>query len=76
MSTLELIVKELKTLPPAKLGQVADYIHRLKEISLADRRPALEKTYGCLTEDEAGEMEKAIEASCERIDPREFPAGG
>ncbi len=72
MSALERIVEELKTLPPGKLNQAASYIHRLMETSPSDRRDALEKAYGCLTDEEAGEMEKAIEASCERIDPREW----
>lgn len=72
MSTLELIVEELKLLPPSKLDQAASYIHHLKESSPADRRVALEKAFGCLTEKEAVEMEKAIEASCEKIDSREW----
>ncbi|MBI4024782.1 MAG: hypothetical protein HY360_07350 [Verrucomicrobia bacterium] len=72
MSTLEIIVEELKTLPPAKLDQAASFIHRLRENGAADRRAALERAYGCLTEEEAGEMQKAIEANCERIDPREW----
>ena len=72
MSTLELIVKDLKTLPPAKLGQAADYIHHLKTVTAAERRAALDRAYGCLTEQEAKEMEEAITTNCERIDASEW----
>lgn len=32
MSTLELIVKDLEALPPAKLNVVAEFIHQLKKM--------------------------------------------
>jgi len=72
MSELEIIVEELKTLPPQKLQDAAGYIHRLSEIGRAHRRAALERAYGCLSEEEAGAMGKAIEANCERIDARDW----
>jgi len=50
MSALEIIVEELKALPPGKLAAAADYIHQLKETSLAERRHALDRAFGCLTE--------------------------
>jgi len=72
MSTLEIIVEELKTLPPGKLDEAAGYIHRLTEISQVERQAALDRAFGCLTEEEARQMEKAIHEHCERIDPREW----
>ena len=47
MSTLELIVEELKTLPPAKLDQAAEYIHQLQE---ANRTNALKNGDRCIPE--------------------------
>ena len=72
MSALESIVEELKALPPKKLAVAADYIHHLKSSTDAERRRALDRAYGCLTEEEAESMEKAIEANCERIDASEW----
>jgi hypothetical protein len=72
VSELEMIVEELKTLPPQKLQDAAGYIHRLSEIGRAHRRAALERAYGCLSEEDAMEMEKVIEANCERIDARDW----
>jgi hypothetical protein len=72
MSALESIVEELKTLPPKKLAVAADYIHQLKSSTDAERHRALDRAYGCLTEEEADSMEKAIETSCERIDASQW----
>jgi hypothetical protein len=72
MSALESIVEELKTLPPKKLAVAADYIHQLRASTDAERRRALDRAYGCLTEEEADSMEKAIETNCERIDARDW----
>lgn len=67
MSALENIVEELKTLTPRKLAVAADYIHQLKSTSDAERRRALDRAYGCLSDEEASSMERAIETICERI---------
>jgi len=72
MSELEMIVEELKTLPPQKLQDAAGYIHRLSEIGRTHRRAALERAHGCPSEEEAREMEEAIEACCEGIDARDW----
>ncbi len=61
-------MEELKTLPAKKLAVAADYIHQLKSAADAERKRALDRAYGCLTEEEADSMERAIEANCERID--------
>jgi hypothetical protein len=68
MSALETIVEELKTLPPKKFAAAADYVHRLKETSATERRLALDRAYGCLTESEADALAAAIHDNCERID--------
>ncbi|MGH7945004.1 MAG: hypothetical protein ACREH8_18580 [Opitutaceae bacterium] len=72
MSTLETIVEELKTLPPPKLEEAADYIHRLKEATHAERLAALERSAGLWSGPEGEAIEKAIEEGCERIDPRDW----
>lgn len=72
MSTLEMIVEELKTLPSNKLDEAHTLIHNLREKSVSERHAALDRAFGCLTENEAREMEKAIQDNCERIDPREW----
>ena len=68
LSTLDAIVEELKRLPPDKLTAAAGYIHRLAVAGNQEGRLALERAFGCLTAAEADELERAIAASCERID--------
>jgi hypothetical protein len=72
MSPLEAIVEELKALPPSQLAQAADFIHRLKTVTQAERQAILERTFGSLTEEEATEMERVIEQGCEQIDERDW----
>jgi hypothetical protein len=72
VSKLETIVEELKTLPPDGLDSAADYIHRLKTISRADRLSIVERTAGSLTPQEGDELARIIEEGCERIDERDW----
>jgi hypothetical protein len=72
VSELEMIFEELKALPPQKLRDAAGYIHRLSEGDRAHRKAALEKAFGCLSQEEAREMEAAIEACCEGVDARDW----
>ena len=72
MSSLEAIVEELKALPPSQLARAADFIHRLKVISQAERQAILDRIFGSFTEEEAAEMERAIEEGCEQIDERDW----
>lgn len=72
MSVLETVVEELKTLPASGLAAAADYIHQLKRSSAAERKRALERAFGCLSPNEADEMERAIAANCERIDASQW----
>ena len=67
MSTLETIVEDLKSLPPPKLQMAADYIQRLKDIGQEERQAALARTFGCLSPEEADELERVIDEGCEQI---------
>jgi hypothetical protein len=72
VSKLEAIVEELKTLPPQRLEQAADYIHRLHAGGRLERKAALRRTAGSLTNEEADEMARIIEEGCEQIDERDW----
>ena len=67
VSPLENIVENLKSLPPARLEVAAELVHRLKRISEEERQAALARTFGCLSPEEAGELERVIEEGCEQI---------
>ena len=67
VSPLENIVEDLKSLPPARLEVAAELVHRLKRISEEERPAALARTFGCLSPEEAGELERVIEEGCEQI---------
>jgi hypothetical protein len=62
MNALETVVEDLKSLSPDKLEAVADYIRSLREPGRFD------DLAGCLSEEEADRLEKAIEESCERVE--------
>jgi hypothetical protein len=70
VSPLENIFEDLKTLPPDRLEMAASYIRRLRPISQAERDAALARTFGCLSSEEADELERVIEEGCERINER------
>lgn len=70
VSPLENIVEDLKALPPDRLELAANYIRRLKPISQAERKAALARTFGCLSPEEADELERVIEEGCEQINVR------
>jgi hypothetical protein len=69
---LESILEELKTLPPDGLVRAADYIHRLHSASRAERKAALRRTAGSLTDEEANELARHIEEGCENVDERDW----
>jgi len=69
MSTLELIVSELKTLSPPKLAEAAALIHRLKEFGGSDGAEALRRTAGVWAGSRGELIERAIEEGCEKVDP-------
>lgn len=71
MSVLEAAMEELKSLPPHKLVEAAQFIHRLREASQAERLAALEQSGGVLTPEEADAMDRAL-AECRRIDTNEW----
>ena len=68
MSTLEIIVEDLKALPTPKLEEAADYIHRLREASRSERLAVIERSAGILTEAEGAELERIITEGCEKAE--------
>ncbi len=72
MSTLEIIVEDLKSLPTPKLEEAAAYIHRLRETSQVDRLAILRETSGAFLPEEADVIEKAINDHCEKLDARDW----
>ena len=72
MTSLEATVEALKNLSPVQLEQAASFIHQLKLEQQPDRSHALELAFGCLTRDEAEEMDRAIQINCERIDASDW----
>jgi hypothetical protein len=72
MSTLEMTVAELKTLPPPKLAEAAALIHSLRENARAERLAALERSAGSLSDAKGVELERVIEEGCEKIDARDW----
>jgi hypothetical protein len=69
---LDAILEELKTLPPGGLERAADYIHRLHSASRAERKAALRRTAGSLTDEEADALARTIEDGCEGVDERDW----
>jgi hypothetical protein len=67
VTRLEAIVEDLKSLPPERLEMVATYVRHLKPISQEDRKAALDRTFGCLSPEEADQLERAIEEGCEQV---------
>jgi hypothetical protein len=72
VSTLEIIIEDLKALPTPKLAEAAAYIHRLRETSRADRSAVLRATSGSWSSEDADLIEKAIQEDCEKIDARDW----
>jgi hypothetical protein len=72
VSHLEAIVEDLKSLPPSELERAADFIHRLKRTSREDRDAILARSFGCLSPEEADELDRVIEEGCETINERDW----
>ena len=64
---LDDIFEDLKALPPDRLEMAANFIRRLKPIGEVEREVAPARTFGCLSPEEADEMERVIEEGCEQI---------
>ena len=69
---LEAIVEELKTLPPQRLEWAASYIHRLHSASQQERKAALRRSAGSLSNEEADELARIIAQGCEQVDERDW----
>ena len=72
VSKLEAIIEDLKTLSPDRLDSAADYIHKLKTISHAERAAIIDQTSGSLTKEEGDELARIIEEGCEQVDERNW----
>jgi len=72
VSTLEIIVEDLKSLSTPKLEEAAAYIHRLRETSRDDRMAILRETTGAFLPEDADTIEKTINENCEKIDARDW----
>jgi len=73
VSTLEIIVEDLKALPTPKLAEVADYVHRLHEkMNREERLSAIERSAGILSESESAELDRIIKEGCEKVDARDW----
>ena len=70
--SLESIIHDLKSLPPAKLQVAGDFIHQLTQSSVEDRRAALARTAGVLSAAESEGWIRVIEEGCEKIDERNW----
>ncbi|MBI4909163.1 MAG: hypothetical protein HY820_36425 [Acidobacteria bacterium] len=68
MTPLESIVEDLKTLGPERLELAASFIQKLKPSIEPERRAALARTFGCLSAEEADELERVIAEGCEQVD--------
>jgi hypothetical protein len=73
VSTLEIIVEDLKALPKPKLAEVAEYVHRLREkMNREERLSAIERSAGILSESESAELGRIIQEGCEKVDARDW----
>lgn len=72
MTTLEVIVEELKSLPTARLEEAASYVHQLKRKARTSRSAILEKLGSLFTPEEVDQMEKTINVGCEQINERSW----
>jgi len=69
---LESIVEDLKALPPNRLASAADFIHKLRTTSDAERSAIIDRTAGSLTPEEGDELARIIEEGCEQVDERDW----
>jgi hypothetical protein len=70
MSFFESIVNDLRALPPPKLVEVSNYIHRLHpSVESSERRlAALRATSGCMAREDGEDFERAVRETADRID--------
>ena len=68
MSRLEILVEELKALPPHILIEAERAIRALRVSEQAARHEGLAATSGTLSREEADEWERIINEDCRQID--------
>ena len=67
MIKLESIVEDLKALPPNRLASAADFIHKLRTTSDAERSAIIDRTAGSLTPEEQARIHAALINEAERL---------
>jgi hypothetical protein len=72
MTKLDEVIEELRSLPANELEKAARFIHLLRVAGSHEDRNVLGQSASRLTAEEAAELEKIIEAGCERVDEREW----
>ncbi len=72
MITPEAIYEKLKHLPASDLERAAEFIGRLHAANRQERISILRRTHGSLTDEEADDIERAVEEGCEQIDAEKW----
>jgi len=68
MSALEIVIEELKSLPPGKFQEAASFIHGLREQTRDRKKAILDQTFGMTSLEDAERLAKDIEEGCEQIE--------
>ena len=68
MTSQQTIMADLEALPATALQKVADFVHQMRDMAVADRQAAFNASFGCMTAVEADAFERVIEEGCERIE--------
>lgn len=63
MTVIESIIKELESLPNAKLVEVAGFVHRLSDQAQQERAEALRRLHGSLSEPDGEAFEEALRSA-------------
>ena len=68
MSVIESIVKDLESLPPAQLVEVAHYVSGLNPKRRESRLAAIQATAGCMSGEEGATFERLVREESDRVD--------
>jgi len=74
MNRLELLVEELKALPPHKLAEAERAIRALRSMPSETIHAGLASTAGTLSKEETDEWERIINEDCRQLDGRSWSA--
>ncbi len=67
MGSIERIIAQLQSLPPAFREQAEEYIHQLHAATRSERIEALTSTAGSLSKEEADNLELAVQERFEVV---------